>query len=180
MSAVHDGDVLGEVNRGWQVATGTLSGERGGYLGGSGGGRRRRQAESALARAGRRADPVARQRIVDVTARELLLEWLVGRIESGSVAAGNPAAGSLVKMAAGNLEQLAAELVIDLCGPIGLAWSPEGSDGDLAAHGLNASRQATIAGGTHQIQCNLIGERVLGLPAKAAERPRRWPPGREP
>ena len=74
------------------------------------------------------------------------------------------AAGSLVKMAAGNLEQLAAEVVVDLRGPSALAWSCGDRDGDIAAHGVNASRQSTIAGGTHQIQRNLIGERVLGLP----------------
>ena len=35
--------VLGAVNEGWRVASGTLGGERSGYMGGSGGGRRRRQ-----------------------------------------------------------------------------------------------------------------------------------------
>jgi alkylation response protein AidB-like acyl-CoA dehydrogenase len=161
---LHDNDVLGDVNRGWQVATGTLAGERSGYLGGSGEGRRRRQAEAAMDAVGRRGDPVARQRVVDIAARERMLEWLVAAIEGGATLRGNLAAGSLVKMAAGTLEQDAAELVIDLLGPTGLAWCGDDRDGNIASHGLNASRQATIAGGTHQIQRNLIGERVLGLP----------------
>jgi alkylation response protein AidB-like acyl-CoA dehydrogenase len=161
---LHDDDVLGAVNHGWQVATGTLSGERGGYRGGSGGGRRRRQTERALRASGLEHDANARQRVVDVLARELLLEWLAGRIEVGGVADRNPTAGSLVKLAAGTLEQLVADVVIDLLGPTGLAWMPDDRDGDTAAHGLNASRQSTIAGGTHQVQRNLIGERILGLP----------------
>ncbi|MCU1395540.1 MAG: acyl-CoA dehydrogenase [Ilumatobacteraceae bacterium] len=164
---LHDSDVLGEINRGWQVATGTLTGERSGYLGGSGGGRRRRQTLRALIAAEKDHDPVARQRVVDVIARERMLELLVERIAARSVAHGNPAVGSLVKLAAGSLEQLSSEVVIDLLGAAGVAWHSDDSDGDIAAHGLNASRQATIAGGTHQIQRNLIAERVLGLPREA-------------
>jgi alkylation response protein AidB-like acyl-CoA dehydrogenase len=159
-----DDDVIGEVNRGWQVATGTLSGERGGYTGGSGGGRRMRQVLAALATAGRSDGVVDRHRAVDVAARELLLEWLVGRIAVGAVLGGNPTAGSLVKMAAGNLEQLSAEVVIDTLGAAGVAWEAGDRDGDIASHVFNAARQATIAGGTHQIQRNLVGERLLGLP----------------
>jgi alkylation response protein AidB-like acyl-CoA dehydrogenase len=159
-----DHEIVGELNKGWQVATGTLSGERGGYVGGSGGGRRKRQVIAALAAAPGGAGPVERQRAVDVVARELLLDWLVARVVAGTVAGGNPVAGSLIKLAAGNLEQLASEVVIDLLGPAGVAWASDDRDGDIASHILNAARQATIAGGTHQIQRNLLGERVLGLP----------------
>jgi alkylation response protein AidB-like acyl-CoA dehydrogenase len=159
-----DDEILGELNKGWQVATGTLSGERGAYVGGSGGGRRKRQVIAALASSPRGAGPVERQRAVDVVARELLLDWLVARVLAGTVAGGNPVAGSLIKLAAGNLEQLASEVVIDLLGASGVAWASDDRDGDIASHILNAARQATIAGGTHQIQRNLLGERVLGLP----------------
>jgi alkylation response protein AidB-like acyl-CoA dehydrogenase len=159
-----DDEILGELNKGWQVATGTLSGERGAYVGGSGGGRRKRQVMAALASTPGGAGPVERQRAVDVVARELLLDWLVARVLAGTVAGGNPVAGSLIKLAAGNLEQLASEVVIDLLGPAGVAWASDDRDGDIASHILNAARQATIAGGTHQIQRNLLGERVLGLP----------------
>jgi alkylation response protein AidB-like acyl-CoA dehydrogenase len=154
-------EVIGEVNRGWQVATGTLSGERGAYTGGSGGGRRKRQ---VLAAASEPRSTVTRHRAVDVAARELMLEWLVGRIVAGAVLGGNPTAGSLVKLAAGNLEQLSADVVLGLLGAQGVAWLPDDRDGDISSHILNAARQATIAGGTHQIQRNLVGERLLGLP----------------
>jgi alkylation response protein AidB-like acyl-CoA dehydrogenase len=59
--------VLGGVNNGWQVANGTLGGERGGYVGGSGGGRRQRQIlEAAALRPDTLRDASVRQRIVSV------------------------------------------------------------------------------------------------------------------
>ncbi|MDO8361809.1 MAG: acyl-CoA dehydrogenase family protein [Actinomycetota bacterium] len=164
---LHDDEVLGEVNRGWQVANGTLSGERSGYLGGSGHGRRKRQAVTAAAQCGRLGEASVRHAIVDITARERILELLAERIHAGAALGGNPAAGSLVKLYAGNLEQQAAELVIDLRGASGIAWEPQQRDANYSAHALAGSRQSRIAGGTHEIQRNLIGERILGLPREA-------------
>lgn len=156
--------IIGELNCGWDVANLTLGGERRVYMGGSGNGRRRRQVLEAARRHTRTDDPNFRQRIVTAIADEWLLERLRDRIEGGQVMGGHPAAGSMMKLAAGSLEQRVAELVFDISGPAGAAWSADDADGDRASHALNASRQSTIAGGSHQIQRNLLGERVLGLP----------------
>jgi alkylation response protein AidB-like acyl-CoA dehydrogenase len=164
-AVVHpDDQVLGPVDGGWAVATGTLGGERAAYMGGSGGGRRKRQVLKALARRQASSDPVLRQRAVSVIAEEWLLERLRDRLFAGTIVAGHPASGSLMKLAAGTLEQRVAQLVCDLDGPASIAWPSCCRDGDVPAHALAASRQATIAGGTHQIQRNLIAERILGLP----------------
>ena len=105
-----------------------------------------------------------RQRIANVIIHERLLEWARDRYLAGTLAGGHPAAGSMMKLAAGDLEQECSELIADLAGASGQAWESTDRDGDIVAHGINASRQARIAGGTHQIQRNLLGERVLGLP----------------
>lgn len=156
--------VLGEVNKGWGVSSGTLSGERSGYMGGSGKGRRVRQLRSAAGRSGTLNDPVTRQSIARIASDERVLEWLRDRFVEGSLLEGNPAAGSMLKMKAGTLEQRSAEVVANVLGPAAQAWDPADRDGDVASHAVNATRQARIAGGTHQIQRNLLGERVLGLP----------------
>lgn len=156
--------VLGEVNQGWSVSAGTLGGERSGYMGGSGNGRRRRQVISAARAAGRLHDPLARQRMAAVISAERILELVRDRFVAKTLCDGNPAAGSMLKMAAGSLEQQCAELVADLHGAAAQAWNRLDQDGDIASHGVSATRQARIAGGTHQIQRNLLGERVLGLP----------------
>ena len=156
--------VLGEVNGGWGVSAGTLSGERSGYMGGSGNGRRRRQVVAAASAAGRLDDPVIRQRIASVITAERILELVRDRFVGRVLCHGNGAAGSMMKLSAGTLEQHSAELIADLGGASSQAWDPDNPDGDIASHGLNATRQARIAGGTHQIQRNLLSERVLGLP----------------
>ncbi len=156
--------VIGEVNKGWAVSQGTLGGERSGYMGGSGGGRRFRQVVKAARAAGSIDDPVVRDRIMRVVTAERVLEWLRDRYLGGTLAAGNPAAGSMMKLAGGSLEQQCSELIADIAGAPGQAWDPSDRDGDIVSHDLNATRQSRIAGGTHQIQRNLLGERVLGLP----------------
>ena len=156
--------VIGEVNRGWGVSQGTLGGERSGYMGGSGGGRRQRQVIKAALAAGLSDDSATRQRIARVVTAERVLEWVRDRFIGGQLAGGNPAAGSMMKLAAGTLEQHCSEIVGDIAGPAGQAWDPSDRDGDIVSHDVNATRQARIAGGAHEIQRNLLGERVLGLP----------------
>ena len=161
---VGDDSVIGDVDNGWRVSQSTLGGERSGYTGGSGGGRRRRQVVAAAKAAGRSSDPVARQGIARIVTQELILEWLRDRFLAGTLAGGHPAAGSMMKLAAGNLEQGSAEMVVDLTGAAAQSWDVSSRHGDVASHGVGAARQATIAGGTHEIQHNVLGERVLGLP----------------
>ena len=169
--ALDDSAVLGGVGQGWAVSTGVLSTERSGYMGGSGRGRRYRQARAAAEAAGRLDDPLVRQGVASVFADELILEWLRDRFVSGALLDGHPAAGSLMKLRAGSLEQRSAEFVVEVLGAPALAWDASDGHGDIAAHALAASRQARIAGGTHEIQRNLLGERVLGLPREPRNPP---------
>jgi acyl-CoA dehydrogenase len=158
---------VGDVGNGWAVSQGTLGGERSAYMGGSGGGRRQRQAIEAARTAGLSGDAVMRQRIAQIASAERILEWMRDRYADGALADGNPVGGSMLKLAAGTLEQQSAELIADVAGARGQAWDRTNRDGDMVSHGLNATRQSRIAGGTHEIQRNLIGERVLRLPREA-------------
>jgi alkylation response protein AidB-like acyl-CoA dehydrogenase len=163
---VADDLVLGDVDGGWGVATGTLGGERSGYLGGSGNGRRHRQVVAIGRAYGRFESQVARDAAAVLVTEERILEWLRDRTVEGCVCSGSPAAGSMIKLAAGSLEQKVSEFNFALAGISAAAWEAGELDGDTVAHAVCASRQATIAGGTHQIQRNLLAERVLRLPRK--------------
>jgi alkylation response protein AidB-like acyl-CoA dehydrogenase len=66
------------------------------------------------------------------------------------------AEASVIKFAWSTMEQRVAETALDVMGIDGLSgpW----------AERLAGSRSLTIAGGTTEVNKNIIGERVLGLP----------------
>lgn len=73
-----------------------------------------------------------------------------------------PGAGASVrKLVQTPHQQRLAELALELLGPAGAVR--EGA-GERAVHGLLMSRCLTIAGGTTQVQLNVVAERILGLP----------------
>jgi alkylation response protein AidB-like acyl-CoA dehydrogenase len=151
--------LLGPLHEGWRVAMATLSHERAGvarlHLSLS------ERFERLLADAAGRpslADPVVRGRLAAVYTKIACMRWTTTR-ELHSVARGNaPSAslGSLTKLLWSLTEQELAELAVDLLGMDGLS-GPWGK-------GLAASRQSTIAGGTTEINRNIVAEHGLGLP----------------
>ena len=166
---VGGGDVVGEVNRGWQAALATLMSERVAI----GAGRPSGDAHDAdtliaAARAtGRARNPVLRQRLADVYARERLLRWLGQRVTE-AVLAGRPPGpeGSLAKLAGSQLAKRSADVGVALHGSSALAWQG-GDGGGHWADVLLLTPGLSIAGGTDEVLRNVIGERVLGLPKDA-------------
>lgn len=149
--------VLGEIGGGWHVATRTLGFERAGVAKLSL--MLRANYERLLADAGseRRADPVVRQRLVERYIDAELLRLLAQRTVSAAMHARTPGAeASVIKLAWSTMEQRVAETAMDVLGIDALAgpW----------AERLCGSRSLTIAGGTTEVNKNIVGERVLGLP----------------
>lgn len=155
--------VLGEIGGGWGVATRTLGNERAGvaslYL------NLRRKLDRLLEEAaqpgpgGRRPadDPLARDRLAARYIDARLLELLARRMLGAELAGRTPGAeGSVIKLAWSMHEQSLAETALSVLGPPALA-------GPWAA-GLLSSRSLSIAGGTTEVNKNIVGERVLGLP----------------
>ncbi len=152
-------NLLGPLNGGWQVAMTTLSHERAGvarlHLSISG------RLERLLADAkGREAmgDPIIRDRLMNVYARVACMRWTTTR-ELQAIGLGRqPSAsmGSIAKLMWSGIEQDLAELAVDLMGLEGLggSWGTN----------LAASRQTSIAGGTTEINRNILAEHALGLP----------------
>jgi alkylation response protein AidB-like acyl-CoA dehydrogenase len=151
--------LLGPRDEGWTVAMTTLSFERAGvarlHLGLS------KKLAHLLADAeavGALADPRIRDRVAGVYADIACMRWMTNRsLEQMRTGQPSGASGSLTKLAWGRTEQRLAELAVDVLGPSAVL---EGS----WAYNLVAARQATIAGGTTEINRNIIGEMGLGLP----------------
>jgi alkylation response protein AidB-like acyl-CoA dehydrogenase len=149
--------VLGDVGKGWHVATRTLGFERAGVaklalmL--------RENFDRLLAECGaaRRADPINRQRLVARYTDSELLRLLAERTISAAMNGQTPGAeASVVKLAWSTMEQRVAETAVDILG-LGALSGPW-------ADRLAGSRSLTIAGGTTEVNKNIVGERVLGLP----------------
>ena len=176
---VPDSQRVGEVGDGWRVANATLSGERqmvagagsGGVdrIGGSGVGHLLRLAPTRL-----RDDPVARQEVMRLYSEERIRDWTNQRVRA-QLKAGRPPGpeSSVGKVHQGSLNQRIQLMATNLLGAGAMAWiaeSPEAESPDYAAslphevRGMLRSRANTIEGGTTEVNKNIVGERVLGLP----------------
>jgi alkylation response protein AidB-like acyl-CoA dehydrogenase len=60
--------------------------------------------------------------------------------------------------------KLVAEVALDILGPEGLLWGQDGVEDGKYAEQFNFVRCMSIAGGSDEINKNVIGERALGLP----------------
>jgi alkylation response protein AidB-like acyl-CoA dehydrogenase len=76
--------------------------------------------------------------------------------------------GSVLKLAGALLDQRIANQIVDLLGPAGMLHpdydAPNKHGRATAVTGLLGAQSLTIAGGSTEIQKNILGERVLGLP----------------
>jgi alkylation response protein AidB-like acyl-CoA dehydrogenase len=153
-------NVVGVVGDGWKVAMGTLAFERGvSTLAQQIGFERELQLviEHAGA-AGRLSDPVLRLRIVDAWIGLRLMRYNALRVMTGLEAGGTPGPeASISKLQWASWHRDMADLGMDALGPASLT--------DTEAQRLFLfTRADTIYGGSNEIQRNVIGERVLGLP----------------
>ena len=158
--------VVGAVNDGWRVALATLAFERGvGLLGDILHFRRQLDEVLELARkTGRSADPVVRQRLADCWARLYVLRLNTLRSLTGVEGPVAPPQASISKLFWSTWHRDLGELAMDVTGAhsmVGEALPYELSDLQRI---FLFSRADTIYGGSNEIQRNIIGERVLGLP----------------
>jgi len=164
-------NLVGEVNRGWDLAKVTLANERvslstGGALWGRG-----PSASDLIDRAREVGvgDPLLRQRLAAVHIEGELLRLLRLRSVSAAIRGEQPGPeASIRKLFADEHGQRLMGLARDLCGADGLlrGVGPLGGPEALWDYGFLFSPALTIGGGTAQVQRNIIGERVLGLPAE--------------
>ena len=159
-------NIVGDVNGGWRVAMGTLAFERGASTLGQ-------QLEfeneldTILGQAKQRGcadDPVLRQRLADAWIALKIMRYNALRSMTALERAEMTPLSSVHKLYWATLHRALGELAVTVLGP-------DGEIADGAPYELSAaqrmflwSRADTIYGGSNQIQRNVIGERVLGLP----------------
>lgn len=186
--------IVGQLNGGWSVALTTLMYERGGgavpsaqpgkrlamldtRAGDVAGGRRRGEREGlgmtaiaatviGVARALERdTDPVLRQRLAELHSLEEIQRIAGLRSTAARRTGEGPGpGGSVGKIARSNLSRLTREVGMETLGADGMLVGPTTPGGGRLQHAALSSPGSSIAGGTDEIQHNIIGERVLGLP----------------
>jgi alkylation response protein AidB-like acyl-CoA dehydrogenase len=108
-----------------------------------------------------------RQRLVDLYIRETLLSLGAERARAAQKAGREPGpAGSIGKLASALIAARYRDLLFDLRGIGSVAWA-DGDGAEWAERALDTLSQG-IAGGTNEIQRNILGDRVLGLPREPA------------
>ena len=163
-------NLIGELNQGWSVAKSLLKHERKlmsemgadipsvdpmGVLG-----------DHVEFRDGKIASAELRNQMVEhgMYMHALALTHMRGFEERQQDVPGNTAV--IMKYIGTEAERMKGELLLALLGSQGLGWEGDGfSEDELrAVRQWAMSKTLTIAGGTHEIQLNIIAKRVLGLP----------------
>jgi alkylation response protein AidB-like acyl-CoA dehydrogenase len=167
-------NVVGRVNDGWNIAIATLMFERG-TLGASLQITFKRQIERLIEiarttdRGGRPAseDPLVRQKLAQIYTEIEIFRLNQMRTLTRMSKTGVPGPeGSIQKIFWSEMNQRMQQAAMEILGPYGqlTGESPYAIDHGSWAHGYLRSRGNTIEAGTSEIQRNIIGHFVLGLP----------------
>ena len=162
-------NLVGELNRGWDVAKYLLAHERT-MIGAMGEGMGRPLGEVARDSIGtddqgRIDDPMLRARItewdMDAAAFKLAMDSAVDRMKAGQA---HPALASVLKYYGSELNKRRYELLMSAGGIDALEWEGERSqDGERARSWLR-TKANSIEGGTTEVQLNIIAKHLLTLP----------------
>jgi alkylation response protein AidB-like acyl-CoA dehydrogenase len=170
-------NVVGDVGDGWRIAQTTLASERTAIAGGSGGADPPGLIQ--LARdLGAADDPLIRQSVVEAHLRSELLRFLRYRSQT-AVSQGRPPGpeASVMKLAYARFMQQMTGAAIHVQGPLAMLAGDELPRGGVWTTKFLHAPSLRIAGGSDQVQANILGERVLGLPRE--DQPDRERPFRE-
>lgn len=164
-------NLVGELNRGWDVAKYLLGHEREMISGmGLSAVSGNPLVEGAIATIGlddegRLADPLLRASIAqfEVRARAfgMMSERFLDELKAGRA---HPAQPSMMKYYGTELNKFRHELMMAAAGSNALEWESERSNGGAAPRAWLRTKANSIEGGTSEVQLNIIAKRILALP----------------
>jgi alkylation response protein AidB-like acyl-CoA dehydrogenase len=169
-------DIIGGVNNGWSVGKRLLQYERSTHAGintsGSQGGRSVASPLPGLVKryhadaSGRIGEPALRRRVIDHQLAFKAQQLTQQRVIQETKASAPGFASSAVKLSNALITQNGDEILVAAMGVQGAGWSGEAFTEDeiAATRDWLKQKSLTIAGGTKEVQMNIIAKRVLGLP----------------
>ncbi len=171
--------LIGEVGQGWTVARTTLSAERA-MIGSMSVVDQVMNLVELGRKAGLTEDPVLRQRLAAAYTHAAIVGFTGDRIQAAVRSGGQVGPeGSILKLAISHMVEELGELAMAVAGNDGmLTGAADGERYGLLQETFLGQWSSRIGGGTDQMQRNMIGERVLGLPRdqRPAAPPRPAPP----
>jgi alkylation response protein AidB-like acyl-CoA dehydrogenase len=164
--------LIGDLNAGWKLATAMLMYERV-AIGGAGAGRINQPTFKLLVKAAREngaiENPVVRDELMRIWSMETTKALVAQKTRDELKAGKTPGpGGSLGKLFGSVIARTARACSLEIAGPGSIAWDPADPLGGERARIVLNSFSSGIAGGTDEIQRNIIGDRVLGLPREPA------------
>jgi alkylation response protein AidB-like acyl-CoA dehydrogenase len=155
--------VVGQVGDGWRVAMTTLTAERTSI--GEGGQTGWRDVADLARQMGCADDPVLRQEIARLHTRESIQRWLVYRVRTAAAKGVMPGPeASVLKLLNSHQVEHVGSVLMSVLGSWGTLWHDDAVDGGFWQDVFLFQWSSRIGGGTENIQRNILGERVLGLP----------------
>ncbi len=155
--------LVGELNRGWDVAKYLLGHEREMISGA--GGNDRLNTIGGFAKRNGLEDPLLRADLamfdVDALAYSAMGEKFLDEIKVGKA---HPAQPNMMKYAGTELNKRRHELLMAAGGSAALEWESEGSNGGSKARNWLRTKANSIEGGTSEVMLNVISKRILDLP----------------
>jgi alkylation response protein AidB-like acyl-CoA dehydrogenase len=159
-------NLLGREGQGWEIVSSALVNERSGIAGSIRFDQSLDWLTTTAKGQGRTADPVVRQRIAELATKAMIVRCAGLRSLTDSLHGRmNPHLSAAMKLASTGLTQEFSEAGMEVLGP----WGALMDDGRAPFGGRWArqylgDRSMTIAGGTSEIQRNIVAQRILGLP----------------
>ncbi|MFV0524791.1 MAG: acyl-CoA dehydrogenase family protein [Acidimicrobiales bacterium] len=125
-------------------------------------------AERARAR-GRNDDPVVRDATAALIGLQRASEWTAGRAKAARELGRPPGSeGSIGKLAMSEIARRCHDVHTSIAGAAGMLSTTDDPADAVVAEVLVSTPAQSIAGGTDEIQHNILGETVLGLPREPA------------
>jgi alkylation response protein AidB-like acyl-CoA dehydrogenase len=159
-------NLLGKEGQGWEIVSSALVNERSGIAAGVRCDQTLEWLMKTARSQGKDADPTIRQQLADLAIKGQIMKCAGLRGLTDSLRERmNPHLSAAMKLMATTLSQQYSETAMEILGPyaalIGDAHAP--FDGRWSKQYLG-DRSMTIAGGTTEVQRNIVAQRILGLP----------------
>ena len=163
-------NLVGTLNRGWDVAKALLAHERTmiGGMGGIGGGRPLGQVAGdtvGVDAEGRLDDPMLRARLAELDVDLMAFNLSMERVgDQHKARQAHPAMASMLKYYGSELNKRRHELIMAAGGSDALEWESDRSHKGTAARDWLRTKANSIEGGTSEVQLNIIAKHLLQLP----------------